>query len=472
MALAIERQTAKSTLAADCNVTGNRLLSVDTGSVQIDGVVFTGNQVVGGGGAPHGFTNSTITGNYFGSDLGLDLDGCTVSANYIYGVNPTPRDLDVIGASNKVMGNTLGYGNLTVSGGADNTVTGNNALYMAISGGGISTVTGNIVEVNLSVTSSPNATVTGNTAAEDIVVDGSGATVTGNTALVNMTVTGAGCVVDGNKVAGILTVTGLGCIVSDNEPDLIRVTGDGSHIAGNRVIAATHGGTANGGTATTMLCPTQTEPDDYFNDFVVNITGGTGSGQTRLVSDWVNSTGTLTVTVAWGTNPDITSIYTIVGGKLITDSDEVVIRGNTVGGDIEVSGDRLNISGNNLDYNSIIGTGSTFCTIANNTKVGQLTFTGNAQTVTGNSGQLGSAPDWSVGGIDCIVMGNRLPLANLIVPGIDCIIMGNRTAGIGINAASAGPIPAGTVAVGNKVGATDVIYGAATAGPGLDNNIV
>lgn len=47
--------------------------------------------------------------------------------------------------------------------------------------------------------------------------------------------------------------------------------------------------------------------DDFYNGCIVYVYGGTGSGQVRLVTDYVGSTKLATVHVAWATNPDTTS---------------------------------------------------------------------------------------------------------------------------------------------------------------------
>jgi len=72
------------------------------------------------------------------------------------------------------------------------------------------------------------------------------------------------------------------------------------------------GGTCTGTGASSVVDTSRTEPDDYFQNTVpvsrVRIwsttDGATPQGQERTVSDWVNSTGTATVTAAWTTaNP-------------------------------------------------------------------------------------------------------------------------------------------------------------------------
>lgn len=72
-------------------------------------------------------------------------------------------------------------------------------------------------------------------------------------------------------------------------------------------------GTAQAGASTTItLAAGDSATDDIYNTMTVRITSGTGSGQERVVSDYVGSTKIATVSVAWATNPDATSVYAII----------------------------------------------------------------------------------------------------------------------------------------------------------------
>lgn len=72
------------------------------------------------------------------------------------------------------------------------------------------------------------------------------------------------------------------------------------------------GDTAQAGAATSItLAAADTQADDYYNTMVIKITGGTGSGQEKTITDYVNATKVATVNSAWTTNPDATSTYTI-----------------------------------------------------------------------------------------------------------------------------------------------------------------
>jgi len=127
-----------------------------------------------------------------------------------FGSNFSGSNTTVTGNSNVFDGNKV-YGNLVVSGPADNSVIDSNFV-------------GN------------DLTVTG----DSIVVDS-------NNVDGDLAVTGNSCVVDGNKVNLTLTVTGVGNVVTDNEPTTVSVTG-GSYqtVKGNKCTSLTV--TANGST--------------------------------------------------------------------------------------------------------------------------------------------------------------------------------------------------------------------------------
>lgn len=77
-------------------------------------------------------------------------------------------------------------------------------------------------------------------------------------------------------------------------------------------------GTASAGANTSLTDSTKTWTANDYEDMVVKITGGTGSGQYRSITS--NTTDTLTVSVAWDTNPDATSTYKILNLRLKTDT--------------------------------------------------------------------------------------------------------------------------------------------------------
>lgn len=72
-------------------------------------------------------------------------------------------------------------------------------------------------------------------------------------------------------------------------------------------------GTAQAGASSTItLAAGASAVDDAYNNMTVRITGGTGSGQERKISDYVGATKVATVSVAWTTTPDATSTYDVI----------------------------------------------------------------------------------------------------------------------------------------------------------------
>ena len=88
-----------------------------------------------------------------------------------------------------------------------------------------------------------------------------------------------------------------------------------SAVSGNVTLTAstTHhdSGTLQAGTSTTVtLKATASATDDIYVGMYVNITGGTGSGQTRLIEDYNGTTKVATVEEAFTVTPNNTSTYT------------------------------------------------------------------------------------------------------------------------------------------------------------------
>ena len=74
-----------------------------------------------------------------------------------------------------------------------------------------------------------------------------------------------------------------------------------------------HSGTAQSGASTTItLASGASGDDDRFNNYSILLTGGTGSGQLNIITDYVGSSKVATVS-SWSTNPDNTTTYEIIG---------------------------------------------------------------------------------------------------------------------------------------------------------------
>jgi hypothetical protein len=101
--------------------------------------------------------------------------------------------------------------------------------------------------------------------------------------------------------------------------------------AKNYTPAAAYSGTATSGSATTLVDSGKTFSGLTANLSIVKVTGGTGSGQRRLISNASGST--LTVTPAWAVTPDVTSTYAVTAQSGVPinalDPNAVTIRYNT-----------------------------------------------------------------------------------------------------------------------------------------------
>lgn len=72
-------------------------------------------------------------------------------------------------------------------------------------------------------------------------------------------------------------------------------------------------GTAQAGAAGTItLDASASATDDYYNNTIILITGGTGALQVRQITDYVGSTKVATVGRNWTTTPDATSVFVII----------------------------------------------------------------------------------------------------------------------------------------------------------------
>ncbi len=80
------------------------------------------------------------------------------------------------------------------------------------------------------------------------------------------------------------------------------------------VLAVTVTGTATSGSSTTLVDTTnRDEDDDYFNDWLLTVTAGTGVGESAVITNFDKGTSTLTFSggLSGSSTPDTTSIYQI-----------------------------------------------------------------------------------------------------------------------------------------------------------------
>lgn len=89
-----------------------------------------------------------------------------------------------------------------------------------------------------------------------------------------------------------------------------EITDPNGTVVWNNTDYSVETGTAqSGGASSITLAVGASATNDYYNNLYVVITGGTGSGQVRRVSDYNGTTKVVTTTAAWVTPPDNTSTY-------------------------------------------------------------------------------------------------------------------------------------------------------------------
>ena len=101
----------------------------------------------------------------------------------------------------------------------------------------------------------------------------------------------------------------------------IAVSGALEHIAvtSGGALYKTDTGQGQAGTSTSItLAATASATDDYYNAMTVYISDGVGSGQIRTITDYNGTTKIATVSVAWSTNPDGTSVYEVMPAITLT----------------------------------------------------------------------------------------------------------------------------------------------------------
>lgn len=120
-----------------------------------------------------------------------------------------------------------------------------------------------------------------------------------------------------DAVAGITSAGGFASQWNDlsgNAHHLLQATGANQpiHLPAGTITSGT--AAAGSGATTLNLAASALTVNDVYNDMTVTITGGTGSGQVRTITDYVGATKIATVS-AWSVTPDNTSTYTITATR-------------------------------------------------------------------------------------------------------------------------------------------------------------
>lgn len=114
--------------------------------------------------------------------------------------------------------------------------------------------------------------------------------------------------VSGNISGSVASVTGnVGGNVTGSVGSVVAAV---SLSAGDSPVLQS--GTATAGSSTTITIQTAIGADNLPIGCVIKITSGTGTKQARVITGYINSTKVVTVDRAWVTNPDATSVYTIM----------------------------------------------------------------------------------------------------------------------------------------------------------------
>lgn len=204
--------------------------------------------------------------------------------------------------------------------------------------------------------------------------------------------------------------TGFNVVTSATEPSDVDSTGH--VISGNTIRRAEFGvrmwplherrATAQAGAASTItLDASANATNDYYNELDIYIESGTGAGQRRIITDYDGPSKVATVTPAWTTQPDNTSVFNVhhtMRGVNVSDNQiniNQVERNSADSGGIDIVWDfaiRGAVEGMTVADNTIIfedeGAGSRVVTMEALETAIRLTPAGNeciGASVTGNT---------------------------------------------------------------------------------------
>jgi hypothetical protein len=236
----------------------------------------------------------------------LNTNGKTVTCG-IFSVNETTLRGLILGASQVNISGNWNFTtttNLTFDAGTSTIIlTGNSKTF---AGGGLTyhdvrfsgtptTVTGANTFNTLTVDPGKTCKLPANTTQTASALEWDGATIQSSTAGTPATVSVA---------SGTVTMTG------GNLKD-IAAEGGATFIAiGVEDLGGNDGWTFYDGDNIT-LASTDSSVDDFYNDCTIEITAGTGAGQSRTITDYNGTTKVATITPLWDTVPDNTSRYII-----------------------------------------------------------------------------------------------------------------------------------------------------------------
>jgi hypothetical protein len=176
-----------------------------------------------------------------------------------------------------------------------------------------------LVMDNASAGSPPTLTMTSSPQRPALDISGSGYATNTSSNTTSVTITGAGWETDQWQGGTVITGTGgTGNLqmrrVASNTATVLTVARAWSVLATGTDLTVLKsgfmgdGGTASAGAATSLTDAAQSWRTNEWIGATVEITSGTGSGQTRTV---ISNTATALTVATWGTNPDATSVYSV-----------------------------------------------------------------------------------------------------------------------------------------------------------------
>lgn len=153
------------------------------------------------------------------------------------------------------------------------------------------------------------------------------------------------------------------CFTTSQDPTIVQ-TGDAYARLANLIVAT---GTASAGAAgsiTLAAHPGGTATDNTCRGETITIVSGTGAGQARVISGYVQTTKVASVIPNWTTNPDATSVYAIVPqGRATVDQWVSAVVNALVSGRVDASAGA--IAANAISATAIAADAITAAKIAN-----------------------------------------------------------------------------------------------------------
>lgn len=225
--------------------------------------------------------------------------------------------------------------------------------------------------------------------------------------------------------------------------DVAAVKSDSGAIKAATIIQT---GTATAGGAATITLQTALGADTLPVGCLVAVTGGTGVGQARVISGYVNATKVASVGHNWTTNPDNTSVYYIIFGDLAKVDSSLKIAGVVLADTVTTATTATNLTTNNdkSGYSLTAATG-----LGNQTSNITGNLSGSVGSVTGAVGSVTGAVGSVAGNVGGNVVGSVASVTARVTANTDQLAGQTVTAAAGVtfptSVASPTNITAGTI---------------------------